>query len=212
LIGYPKIFHTDNGKEFTAKVILQFLRHLNPNVLTVTGRPRRPHDQGSIENMNKFVKRVLGMVLSERREAGENPNWTEVLGSVAATINSQHGRGKNEVSSYEAVFGHRFNHALSCSKDEARRCWTLSEHMQITNDLDFKKYVHEYFDMDSDGDDTDEDDSSYFSDDDIPSDETEEVDDDYFNMHLMACNIEYGQWLALQLVKSEMGRGWHWGW
>jgi hypothetical protein len=84
--------------------------------------------------------------------------------------------------------------------------------MQITNDLDFKKYVHEYFDMDSDGDDTDEDDSSYFSDDDIPSDETEEVDDDYFNMHLMACNIEYGQWLALQLVKSEMGRGWHWGW
>ena len=125
------------------------------------------------------------MVLSERREAGENPNWTEVLGSVAATINSQHGRGKNEVSSYEAVFGHRFNHALSCSKDEARRCWTLSEHMQITNDLDFKKYVHEYFDVDSDGYDTDEDDSSYFSNDDIPSDETEEVDDDYFNMHLM---------------------------
>ena len=25
LIGYPKIFHTDNGKEFTAKVILEFL-------------------------------------------------------------------------------------------------------------------------------------------------------------------------------------------
>ncbi len=25
-------------------------------------------------------------------------------------------------------------------------------------------------------------------------------------------NIEYGQWLALQLVKSEMNRGWHWGW
>jgi transposase InsO family protein len=91
LIGYPKIFHTDNGKEFTAKSFLKFLRHLNPNVLTVTGRPRRPRDQGSIENINKFVKRVLGMGLSERREAGENPNWTEVFGSVAATINSQHG-------------------------------------------------------------------------------------------------------------------------
>jgi transposase InsO family protein len=105
LIGYPKIFHTDNGKEFTAKSILKFLRHLNPNVLTVTGRPKRPRDQGSIENMNTFVKRVLAMVLSERSEAGENPNWTEVLGSVAATINSQHGRGKNDVSSYEAVIG-----------------------------------------------------------------------------------------------------------
>ena len=26
------------------------------------------------------------------------------------------------------------------------------------------------------------------------------------------CNIEYGQWLAMLLVKSKMGRGWHWGW
>jgi len=44
-IGYPKIFHTDNGKEFTAKSILQFLRQMNPNILSVTGRPRRPRDQ-----------------------------------------------------------------------------------------------------------------------------------------------------------------------
>jgi hypothetical protein len=57
--------------------------------------------------------------------------------------------------------------------------------MQVTNDLDFKKYVHEYCDVDSEGHDTAEDDSSYFSDDDIPSDENKEVDDDYFNMHLM---------------------------
>jgi hypothetical protein len=102
VIGYPKIFHTDNSKEFTAKLILQFLCAMNPNVLTVTGSPRRPRDQGSIENMNKFVKRVLGMMLAERQLAGENPNWTKVLGSVAATINLQHGHGKNNVSSYEA--------------------------------------------------------------------------------------------------------------
>ena len=24
-----------------------------------------------------------------------------------------------------------------------------------------------------------------------------------------SCNFEYGQWLALQLVKSEWGTGWH---
>jgi hypothetical protein len=41
-IGYPKIFHTDNGKEFTAKCVLQFLRNLNPNIVTVTGHPRCP--------------------------------------------------------------------------------------------------------------------------------------------------------------------------
>ncbi len=37
--GYPKIFHTDNGKDFSGKLILQFLHNLNPNILTVTGRP-----------------------------------------------------------------------------------------------------------------------------------------------------------------------------
>ncbi len=91
LIGYPKIFHTDNGKEFTVKCVLEFLRHRNPNIITVTGRPRHPRNQGSVENVNKLVKRVLGTVLSERRLAGQNPNWTKVLGSVAAVINSQCG-------------------------------------------------------------------------------------------------------------------------
>jgi hypothetical protein len=59
IIGYPMIFHTDNGKEFTAKVVLEFLHDLNPNILMVTGRPRCPSDQGSVENMNKFVKTSL---------------------------------------------------------------------------------------------------------------------------------------------------------
>jgi transposase InsO family protein len=119
VIGYPKIHHTDNSKEFTAKSILQFLCTTNPNILTVTGHPRRLCDQGSIENMNKFVERVLGMVLAERRLAGENPNWTEVLGSVAATINLQHGHGKNNVSLYKAVFGHKFNHEFARRKHVA---------------------------------------------------------------------------------------------
>ena len=82
-IGYPKKSHTDNGKEFTAKLILRFLCHLNPNVLLVTGRPRRPQDQGSVENTNKLAKRTPGCVLAKRRSV--------VLGSVAAFINSQHG-------------------------------------------------------------------------------------------------------------------------
>jgi hypothetical protein len=31
IIGHPKIIHTDNGKEFTAEVVLEFLHDLNPN-------------------------------------------------------------------------------------------------------------------------------------------------------------------------------------
>ena len=66
-IGYPKKFHADNGKEFTAKCVLQLLRNLNPNILTVTGCLRRPRDQGSVKNVNKLVKRILGSILAERR-------------------------------------------------------------------------------------------------------------------------------------------------
>ncbi len=43
------IFHTDNGKGFTAKVVLEFFQDLNPNILAVTVRPRHPSEQGSVE-------------------------------------------------------------------------------------------------------------------------------------------------------------------
>ncbi len=59
VIGYPKIFHTDNGKEFTAKLILQFLCAMNPNILSVTGHLRQPRNQGTIKNMNKFLRGFL---------------------------------------------------------------------------------------------------------------------------------------------------------
>jgi hypothetical protein len=82
---------TPRDYEFLAKCVLEFLQNLNPNIVSVTGRPRRPCNKGSVENVNKLVKRFLGTVLAERSLAGHNPNWTEVLGSVAAAINLQCG-------------------------------------------------------------------------------------------------------------------------
>ena len=182
IIGYPKIFHTDNGKEFTAKVVLKFLREMNPHIYAVTGRPRRPQDQGSVESMNKLVKRILGTVLTERRLAGDNPNWTEVLGMVSATINSQHGRGKDDVSSFEAVYGQVLNHDMSCSKAEARECWTLPQLLKVTNDAEFAEYAGNNYILDEDSTDAAEQDDSlgYFSDEELQDDEKEEVTDDEF--------------------------------
>jgi hypothetical protein len=120
--GYQNIFHTDNGKEFTDIVVTKALREMNPHIYTVTGHPSRPFDQGSVESMNKLVKRILGTLLTEHRLAGDNPNWTEVLGMVAATINSQHGRGKDVVSLFDVVYGQVLNHGMSCSKAEVRQC------------------------------------------------------------------------------------------
>jgi hypothetical protein len=104
LIGYPKIMHFDKGKEFRAKIVLELLHNFNPNILSVYGQPHCPQDQGSVESMNKFVKRNIGSVLAERRLLGKSPNWTEVLGSVVAAMNSQHGCCKDNVSLFKAVY------------------------------------------------------------------------------------------------------------
>jgi hypothetical protein len=107
IIGYSKIFHTDNEKEFTAKVVLNFLCDLNPNILMVPGRPRHQSDQGSVENIKKFVERILGTVLTEYWLVGKHPNWAEVLGSITLAINTQHSWGEDDVSAYEAVYGQK---------------------------------------------------------------------------------------------------------
>ena len=110
VIGYPKIMHSDNGKEFKAKIVRELLHKFNPNILSVYRRPWHPQGQNSVESMNKFMKRNIDGILSERKMMSENPNWTVVLGSVAAGINSQHGRCKYNVSSFEAVYGQVLHH------------------------------------------------------------------------------------------------------
>ena len=161
IIGYPKIFHTDNGKEFTANVELKTLREMNAHIYAVTSRSCRSQDQGSVESMNKLEKRIIGTLLTECRQAGDNPNWTEVVGMVAATINSQHGHGKDDVSSFEAVYGQVLNHDMSCSKAELHQCWTLPQFLKVTNDAEFAEYAANNYNLDEDSPDaTKQDDSS----------------------------------------------------
>ncbi len=148
IIKYPKILHTNNGKEFTAKVVLEFLWDLNPNILRVTGRPLHPSDQGSVENMNKFVKRTLGTVLAEYRLVGKHPNWTEVLGTIVSAINTQHDWRKKNLSAYEVVYGQETDHEFSCSKEEVHQCWTVPEQLKVTNNPEFTKYVRKKYIID----------------------------------------------------------------
>jgi hypothetical protein len=50
------IFDTDNGKEFMAQLVVDLMKQNNPNCFIVTGRPRTPRDQGSVESANKLVQ------------------------------------------------------------------------------------------------------------------------------------------------------------
>jgi hypothetical protein len=186
IIGFPKIFHTDNGKEFAAKVVLKFLCQMNSNIISVTGRPHHPSDQGLVEGMNKLVKRIIGSILMEQRLVGDNPNWTEVLGLVAAEINSQHERGKDDFSFFKAAYGQQFDHKVSCSKEEARRCWTLPQQLlKVTNNTEFSNYVSANYYLIDDSAADDEDDDGYFSDETLPEDERDDVTDEDFLKHLV---------------------------
>ena len=128
-IKYPFIFHTDNGTEFIGK------ETINPNILTVTGRPRVPRDQGSVKSMNKTVKQVLQAELAERHLRGENLNWTEILGCVASCVNSHCSQGKYEVPSYNAIFGCSYHQEVNVTKEEAHQCWNIGEQIKVSKFL-----------------------------------------------------------------------------
>ena len=65
LLGYPLIWHTDNGKEFGQQVV-NLLCEFNPLCYTLTGRCRTPRDQGSAERANHPIKKVIGNMVRDK--------------------------------------------------------------------------------------------------------------------------------------------------
>jgi hypothetical protein len=112
LIGCPRILHihTENGKEFTAQVILD-MKAMNSSIITVAaGGP------GHVETrVTKLVKRVTANLEDTERQNGRTPNWTMLQGNVMSVVNKQSGKGKNSLSAYEKVYGMRHDPLIPCS-------------------------------------------------------------------------------------------------
>ena len=130
--------------------MVELLKANNPNCFLVTGRPRTPRDQGSVENANKLVQRVLKSISAERRLKGLEVNWTNLLGQIMAVCNSQTGTRSLNTSSYEAVFGQRYHPVLRCSVAEMRDCVSIFQRLKLTPDERLEKYVkdHDIVDID----------------------------------------------------------------
>lgn len=130
LLGCPLIYHTDNGQEFVAKQVLDLVKEWNPQCVTVQGRPRRPSDQGSVENMNHQVKKVLTSMEEDCRTNGNpNPNWVFLLSRAMAALNSSKGLGKNDQSPYFHLFGMPYEHKYLANADPSlvREATTVAE-------------------------------------------------------------------------------------
>jgi transposase InsO family protein len=144
LIGYTAMLHTDNRKEFVAKLILKILKELNPYIVTDTGRPLTPCDQGSVESMNKFIKKVLLSMVSELTLKSIDPNWTNLLGRVMAVVNNPSGRGCYVETAFKAVFGQEYHQHIKCTVEEAHDCTTMDEWLGVSNDSRLEAVVQEY--------------------------------------------------------------------
>ena len=124
--------------------MVELLKANNPNCFLVTGRPRTPRDQGSVENANKLVQRVLKSISAERRLKGLEVNWTNLLGQIMAVCNSQTGTRSLNTSSYEAVFGQRYHPVLRCTVDDMRGCVSIFQRLKLSPDERLEKYVKDH--------------------------------------------------------------------
>ncbi len=122
-------------------MVVDLMMKNNPNCFIVTGRPRTPCDQGSVESANKLVQHVMKSISSEQRLAGLEVNWTRFLRQVMAVCNSHSGQKRYCISNYEAVFGQKYHPTLKCSLADMRECQSISQRLWLSLDERLEKYV-----------------------------------------------------------------------
>ena len=98
-VGPPVILQSDNGKEFTATVIIN-LMSLWPNVKIINGRPRHPQSQGSVERGNGILERKLSALM----EQDSSIEWVIALRLVLWGMNNSICQVTGKTP-YELVYG-----------------------------------------------------------------------------------------------------------
>ena len=71
--GVPKIFQSDNGKEFVNTVIEKLLHTWSPDIQIIQGRPRHPQSQGVIERAHRTLEQKLATQFESTRQ------WSKLL-------------------------------------------------------------------------------------------------------------------------------------
>ena len=141
IIGYPLILHTDNGKEFTGKEIIAEIRKLSRHMTTLTGRPRTPRDQGSVERVNRVVKGILAAFERQQMNDGKKPNWTEGIPTLNISINIKENYGAGGVSSYQAVFNQQYEESEQALPGDLRSCQTARERVSLMSGSKFEEML-----------------------------------------------------------------------
>ncbi|XP_047476452.1 KRAB-A domain-containing protein 2-like [Penaeus chinensis] len=99
LMGAPAVLQSDNGSEFTSRVITE-LKERWPSLTMVHGKPRHPQSKGSVECANGDIKDMLVTWLADNN----SQDWSVGIKFVQFQKNAAHHSGI-KCSPYSAIFG-----------------------------------------------------------------------------------------------------------
>ena len=137
-IGFPLIFHSDNGTEFMASV-LELIRK-DPFSYYVHGRPRTPSDQGSVERGNRDIQNLISLKIEEYKTVHNKiVTWVDVLPEVTSSINSGVRYGNNNLSSYQHVYGMKYVFPLDIPHSEFSSVTTINDLDGLVNNPQFSE-------------------------------------------------------------------------
>lgn len=96
IFGAPAIFHSNNGREFSNRVISE-LCVMWKDVKIVHGKPRQSQTQGSVEKANQDIQNMLTAWMHDN----DSNKWSEGWSFVQFVKNTSYHKGIRQ-SSYEA--------------------------------------------------------------------------------------------------------------
>ena len=88
--GYPKILHSDNGKEFKNSKMAEFAE--SKEIQLIRGRARYPQSQGQVERFNQTICRRLSKCLFESK----TKRWIDVVDECVFQYNNTVHRATNK--------------------------------------------------------------------------------------------------------------------
>ena len=99
----------------------KIIRELWPGCKTVNGRPRHLQSQGSVERVNKEIKRVLGALMRKNND----PCWFKYVPIAQHSVNTSPQSTLENYSPYRVLFG----------REPAKRLAALEIPDNIASDL-----------------------------------------------------------------------------
>ena len=131
-LGPPKIFHSDNGREFVNNLIHTMFEKWGGDVTFVSGCPHHSQSQGLVERGNRTVEqKIAAMKLDEGHGENKYP-WVLWLPRIMFPMNCERHEGIKDLP-YHVAFG-RYPPVGICSGTE-KRC-VDEEDLPITSTCD----------------------------------------------------------------------------